>query len=374
MPKQVPFLALTATASPSTRKKIIKSLSLNKCLEITVSPNRRNIKLLVLKVASDISVNFAWLARELGKLRVQCPRTLIYVRDYKTCGDLYHFFLTNLLDKAYYPDGAEKKSSNRIVSMYHSGTSPSIQEHVLQSLRDPNGKVRVTIATIALGMGVDIKGLYNVIHYGPPSDLEFYMQEMGRAGRDGKYSEALLLFHGRQLRQCTPEMLDYVKSNSCRRRKLVDFFEDKGEGILAEKKHLCCDVCALECQCEEDCPQNNGSMLSKISVANGGDDTSKVRSVNEDERTTLRVLLKECQEKMRLEILKSNHHCFFTDIDQITCFSNSIIDDSVSKCEFLFSVDDIIEKVPVLSVQHAFKVYDCLCRVFTDLQQQITDE
>ena len=52
----------------------------------------------------------------------------------------------------------------------------------------------------------------------------------------------------------------------------------------------------------------------------------------------------------------------------------SIIDDTVSKCEFLFSVDDIIEKVPVLSVQHAFKVYDCLCRVFTDLQEQITDE
>ena len=52
-------------------------------------------------------------------------------------------------------------------------------------------------------------------------------------------------------------------------------------------------------------------MLSKISVSNGGDDTSKVRSVNEDERTTLRVLLNECQEKMRLEILKSDHHCFF---------------------------------------------------------------
>lgn len=213
-----------------------------------------------------------------------------------------------------------------------------------------------------------------MIHYGPPSDLEFYMQEMGRADRGGKYSEALLLFHGRQLRQCKPEMLDYVKSNSCRRRKIVDFFEDKGQGILAERKHLCCDVCALDCQCEEDCPQNNGSMPSKISVSNGGDDTSKVRSVNEDERTTLGVLLKECQEKMRLEILKSNHHCFFTDIDQITCFSNSIIDDTVSKCEFLFSVDDIIEKVPVLSVQHAFKVYDCLCRVFTDLQEQITDE
>ena len=148
-----------------------------------------------------------------------------------------------------------------------------------------------------------------MIHYGLPSDLEFYMQEMGMADRDGKYTEALLLFDGRQLRLCKQEMLDYVKSNSCRRRKIVDFFEDKGQGILTEKKHLCCDVCALECQCEEDCPQNNGRMLSKISVSNS-DDTSKVRSVNEDERTTLGVLLNECHEKMRLEILKSNHHCF----------------------------------------------------------------
>ena len=59
---------------------------------------------------------------------------------------------------------------------------------------------------------------------------------------------------------------------------------------------------------------------------------------------------------------------------QTISFSNSIIDDIVSKCEFPFSVDDIIEKVSLLSVQHAFKVYDCLCRVFTDVQQQIRDE
>ena len=155
---------------------------------------------------------------------------------------------------------------------------------------------------------------------------------------------------------------------------LLIFFKIKAKEFSPRKKHLCCDVCALECQCEEDCPQNNGSMLSKISVSNGVDDVSKVRSVSEDERTTLGVLLKECQEKMRLEILKSNHHCFFTDINQITGFSNSIIDDTVCKCEFLFSVDDIIEKVPILSVQHAFKVYDCLCRVFTDVQQHIGDE
>ena len=129
----VPFLALTATASPSTTEKIIKSLSLKKCLEIRVSPNRKNIKLFVLKVASDVSVNFSWLAREVAKMRVECPRTLIYVRYYKTCGELYHFFLSNLLDKAYYPDGAEKKSSNRIYQNQWAGQQTHLScEHVLQ--------------------------------------------------------------------------------------------------------------------------------------------------------------------------------------------------------------------------------------------------
>ena len=54
--------------------------------------------------------------------------------------------------------------------------------------------------------------------------------------------------------------------------------------------------------------------------------------------------------------------------------TKEIIDDTVSKCEFLFSVDDVIEKVPVLSAQHALKVYDGLCKVLTDLQKQISDE
>ena len=92
--------------------------------------------------------------------------------------------MSSLLDKAYHPYGAEKKCTHRMVAMYHSGTSPSIQDQVLQSLKDP----------IGIGMGVDMKGL----HHGLPPDLESYVQEMGRAGRDGA-SEAALLFHARQV-------------------------------------------------------------------------------------------------------------------------------------------------------------------------------
>ena len=100
--------------------------------------------------------------------------------------------------------------------MYHSGAASKIQEHVLSSLKDPEGSVRIVIATTALGMVVDIKGLYWVINYGPPNSME------GRAGRDGKNSEALLLFHGHQLRPYEPEMLDFIKSDTCRRKKMLE--------------------------------------------------------------------------------------------------------------------------------------------------------
>ena len=74
--------------------------------------------------------------------------------------------------KAYHQPYATKSSESRMVATYHSGTSPSIQEIVLASLKDPSGKVRIVIATSALGMGVDIKGLHRIISYGPPSDIE----------------------------------------------------------------------------------------------------------------------------------------------------------------------------------------------------------
>lgn len=152
-----------------------------------------------------------WLVHELEQKQIECPKVLIYVRDYQWCSEIYHLFMQSLGAKAYYPPCATKTSENRMVAMYHSGTSPTIQEVVLASFSDPNGKVRIIIATTAFGMGVDIKGLHRIINYGPPSDIESYIQELGRAERDGKQPEALLMFHGRQLHHCTPEMLEYLK-------------------------------------------------------------------------------------------------------------------------------------------------------------------
>ena len=98
------------------------------------------------------------------------------------------------------------------------------------------------------------------------------------------------------------------------------------------------------------------------------------QNVSESDRRALKGLLEECQESMRQAVLQSSQHCFYSNIDQITGFTDRIIEDTTSKCDFLFSVDDIIEQIPVLSVHHAFKVYDCLCEVFTDLQQESLEQ
>lgn len=372
LPQGVPMLALTATASAGTRKKVIQMLCLNRCVKIAVSPNRENIKIYLQKVKDDISDNFMWIVHELEEQQLSCRKLLIYVRDFQRCSEIYHLLMQSLGDKAYYPPGAPKTSCNRMVAMYHSGTSHSIQETVLASLKDSNGKVRVIIATSALGMGVDIKGLYRIVNYGPPSDVESYIQELGRAGRDGHQSETLLLFHGRQLRLCTPEMLQYLKSTSCRRNKLISIFDDSGDVSFAGAKHLCCDICEMECDCgATECPDLTDSMVSlKAHLPETATSELKVRQVSEGQKASLKDLLKECQKRMRDEVVGSNPNLFYGNVDNITCFSNHLIEDTVSKCDALFSVDDILDQLSLWKVDHAHIIYNCLCNVFPDLHKE----
>ena len=74
----------------------------------------------------------------------------------------------------------------RPYARYHARTDKEIKKMVINSSADPFRKIRLLIAKIAFGMGVDCKGVYKVIHYGPPADLDDYFQESGRVGRDCK--------------------------------------------------------------------------------------------------------------------------------------------------------------------------------------------
>ena len=56
------------------------------------------------------------------------------------------------------------------------------------------GSVKVVVATIAFGMGIDKPDIRTVIHAGAPQTMEAYLQQIGRAGRDGLESDCLILF------------------------------------------------------------------------------------------------------------------------------------------------------------------------------------
>ena len=79
-----------------------------------------------------------------------------------------------------------------MVDMYTSSTDPEVKELIIEQF-SKNQNPRILIATVAYGMGIDCKDVRQVIHFGSPMDIESYVQETGRAGRDGLPALALLL-------------------------------------------------------------------------------------------------------------------------------------------------------------------------------------
>ena len=103
--------------------------------------------------------------------------------------------------------------------MYTRATTPELKEKIIASFSMPKSTLRIVIATTAFGMGIDCTDIRRVIHWGCPPDVESYVQETGRAGRDGAQSEAILQFKkGGKYVETT--MINYAKNTSDCRRKL----------------------------------------------------------------------------------------------------------------------------------------------------------
>ncbi len=88
------------------------------------------------------------------------------------------------------------------------------------------------------------------MHWGLPGNREEYVQETGRAGRDGKRAEAVL-FEGKTGHHATPVMKAYAENRTmCRRKSLFQGFVDYNDSDLDMiDKCSCCDICASSCKC-----------------------------------------------------------------------------------------------------------------------------
>ncbi len=168
IPAKVPFLALTASATPQVVEDIMKRLAFRNENVLRTSFSRKNISYLVRRVEDKA----AYLLKTLGKFK-GCG--IVYVRSRKRCREVAELLLENGISADFYHAGLKDEMRDKKQAAWTSDT------------------VRVIVATNAFGLGIDKPDVRFVIHWDIPDSIENYYQESGRAGRDGKPSFAVLL-------------------------------------------------------------------------------------------------------------------------------------------------------------------------------------
>ena len=248
IPSNVNLMALTATASNSLRRQVMKTLGMRNASVISVPPNKNNIKYIV-RQFETLDNSFGPLAKELIVKEGNMEKVLIFCRTINDCSTLYFFFKRKLGCRFTCPASAPDISKYRRVEMFHSCTESSVKEQIITSFTEVESHLKIVVATIAFGMGIDCPNIHRVIHFGPASSIEDYIQETGRAGRDGLPSTAMVWHHiGRRLHMddCIKK---YIENNTmCRRDVLFSDFDGYSHSDMG-KKCSCYDVCATVCNC-----------------------------------------------------------------------------------------------------------------------------
>ncbi|HEX2910002.1 MAG TPA: RecQ family ATP-dependent DNA helicase [Chloroflexia bacterium] len=166
------LLAVTATATPEIATEIERELG-RKLHTVRGSIFRPNLSFEVEKVKFKIEERYERVAEFCESLE---GSGIIYARSREKCEELAAFLNRRGLS-AYH---------------YHAGMDSEDRRKTQESWS--KGRTRIIVATVAFGMGIDKPDVRFIIHLNPPSSLENYLQEAGRAGRDGQTSQCLLLY------------------------------------------------------------------------------------------------------------------------------------------------------------------------------------
>jgi ATP-dependent DNA helicase RecQ len=167
-----PVVALTATASPPVREDIVARLGLRDPRVVVAGLDRPN---LFVEAANCATEDYRW--RRLLALLAEGERPgIVYVPTRRAADEL-----------------AERLSGAGVhARAYHGGMAPGRRhERHEEFLAD---RVPVMVATSAFGMGIDKPNIRWVAHAALPDSPDSYLQEIGRAGRDGRPARALLLY------------------------------------------------------------------------------------------------------------------------------------------------------------------------------------
>jgi ATP-dependent DNA helicase Q1 len=245
----IPIFALTATAPHSVRKDLVELLGMNNPVLFFKSTERKNlIYSVVQKMNGKESIH------QMGKLiqeKYLSQSGLIYCLQRKEAEEI-----SDLLSREYNINSAA----------YHSDMSNDAKMQIY-NLWSSN-QISVIVATIAFGMGINKENVRFVIHHTPSKSLSAYYQESGRAGRDGKESDCIILYSPYDIPRLAA--MTYTEINGyqhlmsiakycqtrliCRQKILADHFDESSETDKCGK----CDICSndkelIEMNCNDVC-------------------------------------------------------------------------------------------------------------------------
>lgn len=371
--EKLPVMALTATASKKTKVYIHQVLSLSNPFNVNDKLLQDNITYSVqpIEKGKDLLNYFEWLINDVKEKGLNAERVLVYCQTIKQCSYLYQSFIVRLGTAVF---GDESQNPRyRIVEMMHSKTPESVKETILDSFAKTNSHIRVLFSTIAFGMGINAKGVRTVIHVGPSKNIEAYVQESGRGGRDGMPSKAMLLYNNLMCLHCEKDIKDYIADSRCRRVALQEPFELCTESqILSGTEsvlHMCCDNCAKRCNCN-DRKCKSYALLPNSTCTTSIEPISK-RVVSPTQRSILFQKLQSLRKSIALKSVQGDQKGRKATV--ISCpsffleFTDIQIKQVMDNCGVITSIADIFSHVEIWQKEHAESIYKLFYEIFHDV-------
>lgn len=235
-------IALTATATPRVQEDIKHTLEFDESESFISSFDRPNLFLKVVdkKDPENQLLDFLYTRKNQSGI--------IYCFSRRQVDDI-----SFLLDQEGYS-----------VKPYHAGLHS--RDRAINQRSFIRDDVRIIVATIAFGMGINKPNVRYVVHYDMPQNIESYYQQIGRAGRDGLRSDCMLLFSYSDTQKIKyfinqkkgnekevaekhlSKLLKFLESTNCRRKPLLEYF---GESFPEEECGMCDNDLSVDAEVED---------------------------------------------------------------------------------------------------------------------------